>query len=306
MTIAPRVLSLLPAATEMVAAVGMTEALVGRSHECDYPAEVTHLPIATSSRVGRPGSSGDIDKEVRRLVAEATSLYEVRVDVLAELKPDVVVTQALCDVCAVSLDEVNAALKEVAQTDCHVVSLEPMRLEHVFDNLQSVGTALGREKEGASAVQALRDRLGALQQRTKDLAPKRVLTLEWIEPPMVGGTWMGDLIEIAGGEALVTKPGDHAPTLTRDELYALDPEVILIKPCGFEIERTAAEAGSLREILKPFAAIPTFVADGNAYFNRPGPRLVESAEILAACMHPEACADLAAQHKAAFLPLASL
>ena len=301
MTDYPRVLSLLPAATEMVAAVGMTKALVGRSHECDFPAEIGHLPVATRDRIGAPGKSGAIDGEVRRMVAEATSIYEVRVDVLETLRPDVVVTQALCDVCAVSLNDVHAALKAVAQTECEVVSLEPMRLEHVFDNLLSLGQVLGCEENARAKVRELKERMAALAERTRGLAPKRVLTLEWIDPPMVGGTWMGDLIDAAGGIALAMNPGEHAPTISPQELHALDPEVIVVKPCGFGLERSTQEFDDLAKLLSPFADVPTFVADGNAYFNRPGPRLVESAEILAACIHREACADLASKHAGAFV-----
>jgi iron complex transport system substrate-binding protein len=303
-----RVVSLLPSATEMVCAVGAAAELVGVSHECDFPESIAGRPILTSSRVSVTGTSGEIDRDVRELLSTVLTVYDVDIETLREVDPDVIVTQDLCDVCAVSLSDVEAALKSIARSDVKIVSLKPGRLNDVVEDVRRVGVALGRASEADAAIVDLRARLAALQARSNALESKpHVLTIEWIDPVMVGGTWMPELVEIAGGHALVTQPGDHAPTLDRDALAALDPapDVVLVKPCGFKLERTETELDDLRGILDglswpALASGAVYLADGNAYFNRPGPRLVESAEILAACIHPTEFADLAAKHAASF------
>ncbi|MEM6673068.1 MAG: cobalamin-binding protein [Planctomycetota bacterium] len=304
-----RIASLLPSATEIVAIVGGRDELVGVSHECDYPAGVDRLPVLTRTRRELPKASGEIDREVRAILTDALTVYEIELDVLRKAAPDVIVTQDLCDVCAVSLDDVRRALAELVREDVKVVSLSPSRLADVWNDVRRVGEGTGHASEGEAAVRELERRISELRARTSafDARPS-VLTVEWIDPVMIGGTWMPELVEIAGGHALVTEPGQHAPTLGLDELRALDPDVVLVKPCGFDLERTATEADLLRKTLPwdQWTAARegrVFVADGNAYFNRPGPRLVESAEILAACIHPDACADLAASHAGSFYRL---
>lgn len=298
----PRVASLLPSATEMVCAVGGQELLVGRSHECDYPAGVASLPALTRPRRALPETSRAIDRAIREILAGAIAVYEVDIDALQACAPDVIVTQDLCDVCAVSLDDVRAALCTLARRDVHVVSLRPTCLADVWDDVRRVGAALGRTAAGDAVAQALAARCTAIGQQSR-LAASRpsVLTIEWLDPVMIGGMWMPELVALAGGRALVTSAGQHAPTLGRDELTALDPDVVLIKPCGFPIDRTAREIDLLARNLpwdhwRAIARGAVFVADGNAFFNRPGPRLVESLEILAACLHPQMFPELAARH----------
>lgn len=287
----PRVVSLLPAATEIVCALGAREALVGVSHECDWPADVVGLPVLTRSKVPTSGSSGDIDRAVRSVLTDALAVYEVDEAALAAARPDVVVTQDLCDVCAVSLDDVRAALNRLAANDVTLVSLAPTRLADVWENVRQVARALGTPERGDALVAELEARMRAVAERARPAGPRpKVLTIEWLDPIMLGGMWMPELIELAGGEPLVTQPGDHAPTLSRDQLAELRPDVVLIKPCGFTLERTRTELELLRATLEglPWPAIErdaVWLADGNAYFNRPGPRLVESLEILAGCIH---------------------
>ncbi len=302
----PRVVSLLPSATEMVCAVGARQDLVGVSHECDFPAGVESLPHLTRPRRVLPHGSGAIDRAVRSILTDALSVYEVEVERLRELRPDVIVTQDLCDVCAVSLDDVRRALRELAREDVEIVSCTPMRLADVWDDLRRVGTALGRSAAAETAAADLERRCAALAERARaaDTRPS-VLTLEWLDPVMVGGTWMPELVRLAGGVPLVTSPGDHAPTLDLAALAALDPDVVLIKPCGFDLARSREELELLATRLpwQEWSAVErgrVFVADGNAYFNRPGPRLIESLEILCACVHPTPFADLAQKHAAGF------
>jgi iron complex transport system substrate-binding protein len=297
-----RVASLLPSATEMVCAVGARERLVGVSHECDFPAGVERLPILTRPRKALPKSSGAIDRAVRAMLEDALAVYEVELERLRAVAPDVVVTQDLCDVCAVSLDDVRSALRELAQEDVEIVSLSPLRLADVWGDVRRVGAALGESERADEVARSLEARCADIARRARNAAPPKVLTIEWLDPVMIGGTWMPELVALAGGEALVTEPGQHAPTLTRAQLAALEPDVVLIKPCGFDLERTGAELELLEKNLpwESWQAVRSgrvFAADGNAYFNRPGPRLVESLEILALCLHGEASfADFAERH----------
>lgn len=286
-------------------ALGLAEQLVGRSHECDFPPGLEGLAVLTRSRVRVDGLSGEIDRDVRRLLQHALAVYEVEVEALEAANPTAVVTQDLCDVCAVSLDDVRGALRQLGREDVTLVNLHPTRLSEVWDDVRHVGRALGVPERGEQVASQLAARIEALAARTAQLPRASVLTIEWLDPVMVGGTWMPELVAAAGGEALVTEPGQHAPTLGRDELAELRPDLVLIKPCGFPLAQTRGELPAFVEQLAELSwpalsAGRVYAADGNAYFNRPGPRLVESAEILAACLHPAACADLAARHAGAF------
>lgn len=284
-----RVVSLLPSATEHVCALGGRGSLVGVSHECDFPNDVVGLPILTRCRTSLGKDSLAIDRSIRNLLTRAVAVYEVDVDALAAVRPDVIVTQDLCDVCAVSYDDVCAAARTLGNPDLRIVNLRPTRLADIWSDLRKVGDALGLD--AGSAVSALTARIDAVAARVAGLPRPRVLTVEWLDPVMVGGTWMPELVELGGGEALVTKPGDHAPTLSDDALRALRPDVVLIKPCGFDIPRTLTERARVAGVAAMFPEARTYVADGNAYFNRPGPRIVESLEILAAAIHPEVFGD---------------
>jgi iron complex transport system substrate-binding protein len=280
-----RVASLLPSATEHVCALGARADLVGVSHECDFPADVAGLPVLTRPRVALGRESLAIDRSIRNLLEKAAAVYEVDVDALRAVRPDVIVTQDLCDVCAVSYDEVCAAARALTSPDVRIVNLHPTRLAHVAADLGAVGAALGRDP--APAIAALEARVALVRRHAGDLGRPSVLTIEWLAPAMIGGTWMPELVALAGGEPLVTSPGDHAPTLTDEQLRALEPEVVLLKPCGFDVARTLEERARVLELRACFPLARFYVADGNAYFNRPGPRIADSLEILASAVHPE-------------------
>ncbi len=314
MTSPLRIASLLPSATEMVCALGAESELVGVSHECDWPRSVIGRAVITTSKVKVLGKSGEIDRDVRALLKDALAVYDIDDSALADAAPDVIVTQDLCDVCAVSFDDVVAAARRVARPDVRIVNLHPTRLADIWADIRKVAVALGREVEADAVladmdrrVEHVRQRAATYLARRGAAAPPNVLTLEWIDPAMVGGTWMPELVALAGGRALVTVPGQHAPTLTRAQLAALDPapDVVVIKPCGFELPRTLKESDALGDLLGglPWPAVRegrVWVADGNAYFNRPGPRIVDSLEIMAACVHPDVFADFAAHYAGAF------
>lgn len=305
-----RVVSLLPSATEIISQIGGQPNLVGISHECDWPAGVEQHPRVTSSKVSFSLSSIGIDKDVRRLLTHALAVYDIDTEQLEKLQPDFIVTQDLCDVCAVSLADVERACAELLP-DCRIVNLHPTRWSEVMDDINAVASAFGVSQRGQHEVAGLEARKAAIHERASKLGSRpKVLTIEWLDPVMIGGTWMPELVEAAGGDALVTSTGDHAPTLSAEDLKALNPkpDVVLVKPCGFDLERTFKETGVLRSI---FAGLDwpavegdaIWIADGNAFFNRPGPRLLESIEILAAITHPVEFIDFAAKHAAEFVNL---
>jgi iron complex transport system substrate-binding protein len=299
-----RIASLLPSATEIVCAVGAEAELVGISHECDFPESIRGLPVLTRARLRAASGSREIDRDVRSILQQALAVYEIELARLEIARPDVIVTQDLCDVCAVSFSDVCAATAKLVHQPTRIVNLHPTRLDDIWADIRRVADALGRNSKGADLVAGLQRRVADITERSATLAHRpRVVSVEWLDPVMISGMWMPELIEHAGGVALGPTPGEHAPTVTRDLLLGLIPEVVLINPCGFPLERTLDELSLLRTAL-PWDVWPAtlngrvYVVDGNAYFNRPGPRIVESLEILAACVHPKAFEDFREKHAA--------
>jgi iron complex transport system substrate-binding protein len=297
-----RIASLIPSGTEIVCALGAGHELVGRSHECDHPPDVRAVPALTRTRLDSARSSPEVDADVRRLLERALALYELDLDALSRARPDVIVTQDLCDVCAVSFDDVCRATASVFGANVGVVSLHPERLAGIWEDVRRVAGAVARPSAGDELARGLEDRTREIARAVPPDTPKpTVLSIEWLSPVMVGGLWMPELIELAGGTPLVTQAGERAPTLGPAELHALDPDVVLVKPCGFDLEKTLGERRLVAESL-PWASWraaregSVFLADGNAYFNRSGPRIVDSLEILAACVHRETFGDFARRH----------
>ena len=287
-----RIVSLIASATEIVCALGFEDQLVGRSHECDYPASVKLLPQLTSPKFEVEGTSAEIDQRVKSILQDALSVYRVDARKLEELKPTHIITQSQCEVCAVSLKDVEQAVCELTNSKPVIVSLEPNSLDDVWVDIRRVGEALGAAERAERLIDELESRIDDIVQRTHWLESNpTVAYVEWIDPLMAGGNWMPELVEMAGGVNLFGEAGKHSPWMTWEELAAKDPEIIFVSPCGFDIARTLQEMqllGSKPE-WKNLKAVRTgrvFVADGNQYFNRPGPRLVESLEILAEVIHP--------------------
>lgn len=288
----PRVVSLIASATEIVAALGCEEQLVGRSHECDFPASVRRLPVCTAPKLDIEADSGEIDRQVKALVQQETSVYRVHADVLRQLRPEVIVTQSQCAVCAVSLRDVEQALGDWRGPHPRLVSLSPNGLTDVWANIRQVADALGVAARGEQLVGMLSDRLVKLEERVR-LAPERptVACLEWLDPLMAAGNWVPELVEKAGGIDLFGRAGKHSPVMTGEQLVTKDPEVIVAMPCGLDLARTCSEMASLVgqpgwEQMRAVRSGRVYATDGNQFFNRPGPRLVESAEILAELLHP--------------------
>lgn len=288
---AKRVVTLIASATEIVAALGCADWLVGRSHECDYPASISGLPILTGPKFSVDGTSSEIDRRVKALVAERLSVYRVDADRLEALAPEVIVTQDQCEVCAVSLQDVEQAVCAWAGDDAQIVSLHPDGLEDVWENIATVAAALGVPQRAQLVIEGL---TGRLEDIRKACAAQRsrpsVACIEWVDPLMAAGNWVPTLVEIAGGRNLFGEAGKHAPWMSWEELVAADPDVIVALPCGYDIERAAVDMDGLARTagwtdLSAVRNARVYVADGNQYFNRPGPRLVESAEIFAELLH---------------------
>jgi len=290
-----RVVSLIASATEIVCALGLQDKLVGRSHECDYPEAVKFLPACTEPAIDVSASSRDIDDQVRRSLKDALSIYRVYDDVLAELKPDVILTQTQCEVCAVSLKDVEAALARRAGIRARVVSLCPNRLADVYDDIRRASQTLERPAVGAACIGQMRARMETISHAVGQALGKkprpRVACLEWMDPLMAAGNWMPELVEMAGGDVIFGRAGVHSPAIAPNELLAADPDVVVVSPCGFNLPRTLAEMPALTGLsgwrrLRAVREGRVFLVDGNQYFNRPGPRLVDSLEILAEILHP--------------------
>jgi iron complex transport system substrate-binding protein len=288
----PRIVSTIASATEIVCAMGLGRHLVGISHECDYPPEIKGLPVVTQPRINIHVTSSEIDKQVRNIVKDALSVYQVDSKKLAELKPTHIITQDQCDVCAVSIKDVESAMCELTGIDCKIISLRPNCLADFFADLHTVANALNAEENASSLNDAIKGRMSAIQNKASKLERPTVATIEWIDPLMMSGNWMPELVDMAGGIAAFGVAGKHSPGVAFADLLAKDPEYILVNPCGFTIERTLEEMHLLEDQpgwrnLKAAKNNHVFVLDGNQYFNRPGPRLVESLEILAEIIHPE-------------------
>ncbi len=288
-----RIVSLLPSATEIVCALGFESQIVGRSHECDFPHSITHLPALTSPKFNPEGTSFEIDQRVKTILSEALAVYRVDAERLRDLKPDFIVTQSQCDVCAVSMREVEEAVAQWTGTRPQIVSLAPYALREVFTDMEHVGEALGVKGHASDVVGRLRARMHSIEERARTAASRpRVAIIEWIDPLMAAGNWMPELVTMAGGVNLFGKAGEHSPWMKFEEIVAADPDLILIAPCGFNMDRAAIDLPALTTRpewprLKAVKARKVFLGEGNQYFNRPGPRIVESLEILGEILHPE-------------------
>lgn len=288
-----KIISLLPSATEIVHALGLTNTLVGRSHECDYPNKVQQLPVCTSAKLNTQRFSLQIDTDVQSLLQSALSIYQIETEVIEKLQPTHIITQDQCDVCAVSFPDVKKAVASLVSSHPEIISLQPNHLSEVWDDIKRVAQALNVPYQ--PILQELDKRIEVITAKTRPILEKNkpsVVALEWIEPLMGAGNWIPEIIEMAGGNFVLGNAGQHSPYITWDELLKADPDVIIIMPCGFDLERTHQEAQILKnhsewKNLQAVKEGKVFITDGNAYFNRPGPRLVDSLEILAEILHPE-------------------
>ena len=312
-----RIVSLLSAATEILYGLGLGDRVVGVSHECDFPTDVANKPRVTRSHVDDSASSRSIDEQVQRMAGGGESLYGIDESALARLAPDLIVTQAQCDVCAVKYDDVVTAVERLwPRRAIPVVALNPMSLADIFRDIRRVGDATDSSAEAVACIDELQRRVAAVRDKTAGLAPDerpRTAIIEWIDPPMLAGNWMPELLEIAGGRCELTAPGRHSSYIDWHVVVRFDPQVIVISPCGFDLSRTLAEARTLTSFdqwteLSAVRNRGSYAVDGSAFFNRSGPRIVNSLEILAHLLHPDRFAPPfeETQHSSAWIRLPPL
>ncbi len=298
----PRVITMLPSATEIVCALGYRDAIVARSHECDYPNSIKQLPACTKSKIDTQKSSRDIDNQVKFIVEQGLSVYRVDGDLLKKLNPDVIVTQTQCEVCAASPKDLEDALSAWIGGRPKIVSLEPNGLTDVWTDIQNVANAIGEQQKGKELVKGLLNRMSLIEEKaSKFLArPKgephidrpRIACIEWIDPLMAAGNWIPELVEMLGGENVFGAARQHSPWIEWDSLCKEDPDVIVVMPCGYDISESRRNMPVLSNrpewsSLKAVKGGAVYIADGNQYFNRPGPRLADSLEIMAQLVNPE-------------------
>jgi iron complex transport system substrate-binding protein len=291
-----RIVSLLASATEMVATLDSLDTLVGRSHECDFPPQVRALPVVSKVQIDTETSSANIDAQIKRLASslypedaalQALSVYAIDTALLEQLRPDVILTQTQCEVCAVSERDVARAVQQLTGFQPRIVSLSPRRLNDVWEDLLRVGEAIGRQAQAETLSRRYREQLEHLRKITSHQGRKpNIAVLEWLDPLMGAGNWMPELIEVAGGESAFGEEGQHSPWLSWEELQDADPDVLILSPCGYPLERTLQDIPLLQQhpawqTLRAVQSGRVFAIDGNAYLHRSGPRLVESAYLLA-------------------------
>ena len=301
-----KVVSLLPSATEIISRLGLEKNLVGVSHECDFPESVALLPKLTSSSINTELSSSNIHKSVMEVMKRAVSVYDLDLELLTSLKPDFIITQDLCDVCAVSFEQVEQACQEVLDKNARIISLKPKMLGDIWDDVQNVADQLSVNEKGREFHEEMELRIKALQSRRRDGTAPKVLTIEWIDPIYIGGMWLPEMIAIVGGQVCIAESGQPAPVVNREDLEKIEPDVVVIKPCGYKLEQTLRELELLKKQLPDWEKPPRiYLVDGNSYFNRPGPRILDSLEILAYCTYPDLYLDFGECYKKGLIELGS-
>ncbi|HEX6781102.1 MAG TPA: ABC transporter substrate-binding protein [Solirubrobacterales bacterium] len=281
-----RIASLVPSATEMLFALGLGGDVVGVTHECDFPPAAGELPHLTATVLPEGLDAGQIDAAVKEVVGEGRALYSLDEERLAELAPDLIVTQAVCEVCAVSYEDVVAVAARLPG-EPRVLQQDPGTLGEVLEDVTRLGAAAGIEAQAAGVRRDLDDRLEAVRLAVAGEPCPRALALEWLDPPFLGGHWVPEMIEIAGGEDVVGRPGRKSPQVEWEDLAGLDPEVVVAMPCGWYLEDSRAQALEHRERIEALGAGRVFAVDAASTFSRPGPRLVDGVELLAHLFHPE-------------------
>ena len=281
-----RIVSLVPSATEMLFALGLGPELIAVTHECDYPAAAGQLPRVTRDVLPSGLDSAAIDAAVKARTLAGESIYELDAQALAELAPDLIVTQALCSVCAVSLDDVRAIADELSPPP-EVLSLDPHTISEVLADARTLAQATGRQDAAVELIARAGARIDRIRAAVKDARRPRVVALEWLDPPFAAGHWTPQLIAYAGGEDVLGCPGESSEQHTWDMVRAARPDIVIVMPCGYDAEVAHREAEKHRDELAWLGAGEVIAVDASAYFSRPGPRLVDGLELLASILHPE-------------------
>tara|TARA_B110000003_G_scaffold276318_1_gene322156 strand:+ start:2873 stop:3784 length:912 start_codon:yes stop_codon:yes gene_type:complete len=285
-----RILSLISSSTEIIYSLGLGSKIIGRSHECDYPPHIRRLPFCTEPRFDINGNSLQILNNIKSLLQDALSIFLIDEKKLNELKPDIIITQSQCEVCAVSLNDLEKAVENIIGKSPKIVSTEPHSLDDVWKDVLKIGIALNVEKKAHSLIQKLKLRIQKLKSLTRGLNTPSVVCIEWIEPLMAAGNWVPELVKLANGINLIGSRGEHSPWIDIKKVVDQNPDKIIIMPCGYNIEKTESEMSSLTidkewNSLRAVQNNQVYITDGNQYFNRPGPRLIDSLEILVEIIH---------------------
>ena len=287
-----RIISLLPSCTEIICMLGYRENIVGISHECDYPNSISGLTVLTKARFSQEGNSNGINQSVSDLLQKGLSVYDVDASLLKNLSPDIIVTQAQCEACAVSLDQVKEIVSNWTRTKNEIISLEPKNLDEVWHSFDIVANAMDAPESSAILRTKINERFNLLRDKLDGTEQKpTILCIEWIEPIMVAANWVPELVDLAGGKNVMSVSGTNSNFCSWNEIQKKNPDIIIMMPCGFGIKRTREDIHYLQkkegwQELRAVKENRVYVVDGNQYFNRPGPRLVDSAEILAEIINP--------------------
>jgi iron complex transport system substrate-binding protein len=281
-----RIVSLVPAATELLFSLDLGDEVVAVTHECDYPPQVRELPKVTRAVLPPDLSPAQIDAAVKERTLAGESIYELDGDALSELEPDLIVTQALCQVCAVSADEVKTIAEEL-ETQPMVISLDPHTIGEVLGDARTLAQATGRKDEAVELIREAAGRIDRVRIATRDVRRPRVVALEWLDPPFAAGHWTPQLISYAGGEDMLGFAGESSEEQSWETIAAVRPDIVIVMPCGYDAEIAHREAEMHRDELVAVGAGEVVAVDAAAYFSRPGPRLIEGLETLAHVIHPE-------------------
>ena len=288
-----KIVTLIPSATEIVSFLGKKDFIVGKSHECDYPEDLNNIKKLTSPKINVEGTSGEIHKEITEILENSLSVYKVDVNELKKLNPDIVVTQAHCEVCAVSFSEVEEIVTNHLDKKTKIISLQPNTLDDVFEDIKRVAKGLNIDEiKTKNLIKPLEERLKNIQVKSSEKKKKKIACIEWIDPLMAAGNWIPEMVKISGGEDIFGKSGKDSHWIKFDEVKKYNPEIIIFLPCGYDIEKTKNEVENLFNQQNKWNALNAFmnkeiyIVDGNQFFNRPGPRLLESLEIFAEIIHP--------------------
>ena len=283
-----KIVSLIPSATEIIFALGLCDNLVGISHECDYPKEILKLPKLTTSRIRTEQSSLKIDYDIKKILEKSLSVYEVKSDLLRKLDPDVIITQSQCSVCAVSLKDVEECLRKFINRKPLLIDLKPNTFNEVLKDINRVGEKLNKKSESQILVKNIKNEISKIKEKTSHSNIKNVLCIEWIEPIMTAGNWVPQLVEFAGGKSVLAKSGKNSNFIKPEHINFKEVDIVIFMPCGFDIKRSKEEISKANvDYLSNIKDKKTFIVDGNKYFNRPGPDLLESTRILAEIIHPD-------------------
>ena len=280
-----KIVSLISSATEIVSSLQCIDSLVGISHECDYPESIKKLPVCSEPRFDVNGKSIEIEQSIQSLLQEALSIYRVKEDVIRSLNPDIIITQSQCDVCAVSIKDVRIAIEQAIGINPEIISLSPTCLEDVWNDILELGIVLKKESIAKDLVKYIKNDISIISKKNKNKSPVSVGCIEWTEPLMFAGNWVPEIVQIVGGKSLFGVAGEHSNWSKYEELYEHDPDKIIFMPCGYDMNKTEAELLNLTHDVrwKSLKAVKTdevYLTDGNQYFNRPGPRLLDSIKIM--------------------------